>query len=110
MEKLNLFIKTVNDNNFIEGHEVLEDTWKEWKKIETLKEESLILKGLINGSTALALKVKNRDDGAKRVWKTFLKYSPLIEQIDSKYKSEYKKAEKLLYEKAVSLKLTHIVK
>ena len=78
MKELNEFLHVVSINNFVEGHEVLENKWKEWKNISELKEESFILKGLINGSTALALKVMKKDKPAKQVWATFLKYSPLI--------------------------------
>ena len=99
MKELKKFLRVVNNNNFIEWHEVLEDKWKEWKKIPSLKEESFILKGLINGSTALALKVKNKNLPALRVWNTLLKYSPLIDKIDSTHTLLYKEAKELLYVK-----------
>ena len=99
MKELKEFLKIVQNNNFIEGHEVLENRWKEWKKIPSLKDESYILKGLINGSTALALKVKNKSTPANRVWDTFLKYSPLIDKIDSKYTLLYIEAREILHVK-----------
>jgi hypothetical protein len=99
MKDLEKFMQVVTNNEFVEGHEVIEDQWKIWKKIPELKEESLILKGLINGSTALALKVKGRDDPANRVWKTFEKYSPLIDSVDSQFTPMYKKARELLHQK-----------
>ena len=99
MKELKEFLHVVKNNDFVEGHEVLEDKWKEWKKIPALKEESFILKGLINGSTALALKVKKRDIPATRVWDTLLKYSPLIDKIDSKYTPLYIQARELLHVK-----------
>ena len=97
MKELKEFLHVVENNDFVEGHEILENKWKEWKKIPSLKEESFILKGLINGSTALALKVKKKDVPAIRVWSTFLKYSPLIEKIDSQYTPLYIEARKLLH-------------
>jgi len=99
MEKLNEFLRVVRLNDFVEGHEVLEITWKEYKQIPELREESYILKGLINGSTALALKVMGRDAPSQQVWETFLKYSPLIDSVDSKYTPLYKLAQKLLHVK-----------
>jgi hypothetical protein len=99
LEDFKRFLEVVKENDFVEGHEVLEDRWNEYKKIEELKEESYILKGLINGSTALALKVKGKDEGAKRVWSTFLKYLPLIDSINSKHTNFYNEAKKLLFEK-----------
>jgi hypothetical protein len=99
MKELKEFLHVVENNDFVEGHEVLEDKWKEWKKIPSLKEESFILKGLINGSTALALKVKQKDVPAIRVWNTLLKYSPLIDKIDSEYTPLYIEARELLHVK-----------
>lgn len=99
MQEIEDFIETLKKNQFVYGHEVLEDKWKEWKNNPDKKEESYILKGLINGSTALALKIKNKDDAAKRVWETYLKYAPLIETIASPYTAKYQKAQKILLEK-----------
>ncbi|HIP29384.1 MAG TPA: DUF309 domain-containing protein [Sulfurospirillum arcachonense] len=105
MKELNEFLHVVGKDDFIEGHEVLEDKWKEWKKIPSLKNESYILKGLINGSTALALKVKKREKPALQVWSTFLKYSPLIDEIDSEYSTLYKKSRELLIQKSIQYKI-----
>jgi len=99
MKELNEFLNIININDFVEGHEVLEIPWKKYKKESALKEESYILKGLINGSTALALKVKGKHEPSLRVWSTFLKYSPLIETVDSETTPLYKKAQKLLHVK-----------
>lgn len=99
MKELKEFLHIVEENDFVEGHEVLEDKWREWKKISYLKDESFILKGLINGSTALALRVKKREKPALQVWNTFLKYSPLIDTIESKHTKLYKEARTLLYKK-----------
>lgn len=99
MKELKEFLEIVANNGFYEGHEVLEDKWKELKNIPDKRDESYILKGLINGSTALALKVMGRDKPSKQVWSTFLKYSPLIDTIDSKYTPLYREAQKLLHVK-----------
>jgi len=99
MKDLKEFLQVVTNNEFVEGHEVLELKWKEWKNIPSMREESFILKGLINGSTALALKVMKRDEPAQRVWDTFLKYAPLINDVDSSFTPLYKDAEKLLHKK-----------
>ena len=104
LKELKKFLHVVKNNDFVEGHEVLEELWKEYKKIGQ-KDESYILKGLINASTALALKVKKKDDGAKRVWATFLKYSPLIDSTPSNYTDLYKEARDLLLKKALIYKI-----
>ncbi len=103
MKELKEFLQVVADDDFLEGHEVLEGIWKEWKNNPAQRDESFILKGLINGSTALALKVKKRDKPALQVWGTFLKYSPLIDEIDSEHTSLYKEARELLEEKKIKL-------
>jgi len=105
MKELKRFLLVVKNNDFIEGHEILENKWKEWKKIPSLKEESYILKGLINGSTALALKVKKREKPSQQVWTTFLKYSPLIDEIDSEFSEMYRSARNLLLKKSIEYKI-----
>ena len=105
MKELQEFLDVVGKDDFGEGHEVLEVKWKEWKKIPEKREESYILKGLINGSTAIALKIMKREKPAEQVWATFLKYSPLIDSIDSKYSTQYKEARELLLEKSIHYKV-----
>lgn len=99
MKDLEKFLHVVKEEDFVEGHEVIEDRWREWKNIPELREESFILKGLINGSTALALKRMGRDKPANMVWDTYLKYEPLIDTIQSKDTKLYKKARELLHVK-----------
>ena len=96
MKEIELFLRVIEAEEFVEGHEVLEELWKEWKHDALKKEESYILKGLINGSTALALVHLGRLEGAKRVWGTFEKYTPLIESISSPHIPLYKTARDLL--------------
>ncbi len=103
MKDIHKFIQVVSENDFVAGHEVLEDKWREWKNNPDLREESFILKGLINGATALALKVMKRDLPANQVWDTFKKYEPLIETLTCKNSSLYKQAQKLLHVKYAEL-------
>ncbi len=105
MKELIEFLEIVENNEFVEGHEVLEDKWKEWKKIPEKREESFILKGLINGSTAIALKVLKREKPSQQVWCTFLKYSPLIDEIDSEFTPLYQKARDILERKSIEYKI-----
>ncbi|MCF6172780.1 MAG: DUF309 domain-containing protein [Campylobacteraceae bacterium] len=99
MQDIEKFLEVVKQDDFVEGHEVLEDRWKELKKNPETLNESKILKGLINGSTALALKNLGKEKGAKTVWGTFEKYRPLIDSEICKNTKKYKLAEKLLDEK-----------
>jgi len=99
MYKIDKFLEAVKNDKFVEGHEVLEEGWKELKRDPDTLDESKILKGLINGSTAIALKLKGKDKGAQRVWATFEKYKPLIWSVACKNSPKYQEAQKLLDEK-----------
>ena len=99
MNNIDIFLKVVENNEFIEGHEVLEESWRELKKNPETMQESKILKGLINGSTAIALKILGKEKGAKTVWATFEKYRPLINSEICENTPKYKQAQNLLDEK-----------
>ena len=99
LKRIDEFLKVVANDEFVQGHEVLEDDWRELKKAQETLDESKILKGLINGSTALALKNLGKEKGAKTVWATFEKYRPLIHSKICDDSEKYKQAEQLLDEK-----------
>lgn len=90
------FIHAVENGYYAEAHELLEDDWRELKKSGFLK-ESQVLKGLINGATALALFYKKKKiDGYKRVWQVFLKYEPLLDMVELDNKDRFYYARDLL--------------
>ena len=93
------FIEVVSRDQFVEGHEVLETEWNRLKKIPEQEDEAKILKGLINASTALALACQGKAEGAQRVWQTYEKYAPLIQETLSLMKPRYEEAQKLLLSK-----------
>lgn len=93
------FLEVVAHDQFVEGHEVLETEWHRLKKLPEHEDEAKILKGLINASTALALACKGKTEGAQRVWQTYEKYAPLIQETLSSAKSQYEAAQKLLLAK-----------
>ena len=103
MKVLEEFMVIVQNESFVEGHEVLEELWRDWKNTPKLREESYILKGLINGSTALALMRLERFVGAKKVWETFEKYALLIDTLPSSHTPLYQKARDILYVKRLEL-------
>jgi len=76
--RCDIFKKMILNEEFVEAHEVLEDPWKRYKKTDPVV--SNILKGFINGATALALYKRGNLKGYEKVWKTFLKYEVLIEK------------------------------
>lgn len=96
MEAMETFMRVVEAEEFVQGHEVLEDVWRAWKNNPQTREESYILKGLINGSTALALIRLGRPTSALRVWETYAKYRPLIATVPSPYTPLYLQAQALL--------------
>lgn len=96
MLAIEAFLKVVENDEFVEGHEVLEVEWHRLKKLPEYENEAKILKGLINASTALALACKGKKEGALRVWQTYEKYAPLIASTLSPSKSRYEEAQTLL--------------
>ncbi len=83
------FIFALENGYFVEAHELLEDDWNLYKK-QGEKEKALVLKGLINGATALALyHIKKRPEGYQKVWLAFLKYIPLLDNIELENKQKF---------------------
>lgn len=99
MNAIESFLMVVENNQFVDGHEALEEEWKRLKKIPESENEAKILKGLINASTALALASKGKKEGAMRVWQTYEKYAPLIAQVSLAHTHLYQKAQSLLADK-----------
>lgn len=92
------FIFALENGYFKEGHELLEDDWREFKK-QGEKEKALVLKGFINASTALALfHIKKNIDGYKRVWLVFEKYIGLLDVVELENKKKFYEAKKILIE------------
>ena len=96
MQALEKFMEVVEEEDFVEGHEVLEDTWRAWKNDPATRQESYILKGLINGATALALVRLGRPSSAHKVWETYEKYRPLIDTTPCALTPNYRQACALL--------------
>lgn len=79
------FIFALENRMFVEAHELLEDEWKEYKRVyKTNQDEEFRIKakavqGLINGATALALYFdKKRPHSYEKIWEVFKKYEPLL--------------------------------
>lgn len=93
------FIYAVENNFFVEAHELLEDDWNLYKK-QGEKKKALVLKGLINGATALALYFKkNKPEGYEKVWPAFNKYLPLLDEVTLENKERFYFAKELLIQK-----------
>jgi hypothetical protein len=96
-EACKTFIQLIKKCEYYEAHEVLEDIWfpRRFEKDEDI----LIIKGFINASVAFELVKKGRMEAAKKAWKVYLKYSPLLENSTSAHLPVYKEIEKLLEQK-----------
>ena len=81
------FIYCLSSESYYDAHEVLETIWFP-RRFED-NDEIRLLKGFINASVSFELKRKNRIDASKKVWKTYLKYIPLLHTIDSPYLNKY---------------------
>ncbi|MEA2050722.1 MAG: DUF309 domain-containing protein [Campylobacterota bacterium] len=89
MTNIKEFTLLVEDEKYIEAHEVLEHDWIEFKKTGESKKAKLY-KALINGATSIALYKMNRSKRAVDItWGAFLKAKPLLENIDIENKSDY---------------------
>ncbi len=98
MNAINDFIDAVQGHHFIEAHEILEHDWKDLK-VAGLKDQANILKGLINGTTAIALFVKGKPEQCIKIWNAFEKYIPLLDTTDIENKDRFIYAKELLEEK-----------
>jgi len=70
------FMELLRQGRFYEAHEALEELW--FPRRRERSAEALALKGFINAAVALELCRLGREANARRVWKTYLKYRPLI--------------------------------
>ncbi|PLY05082.1 MAG: DUF309 domain-containing protein [Arcobacter sp.] len=98
------FIYAVENELYIEAHELLEEDWKNFKK-NGEKDKAKALQGLINGATALALYfIKNKPNAYKKVWPVFKKYKPLLDSVNLDNLGKYHIARDLLIKKNHNIK------
>ena len=83
--------------DFVKAHYKFEELWKKYKNDKTTREESFILKALVNASASIELYKMDRIDHSKKIWNIFKKYEYLIDELNSVNKKEYKKIQKLIY-------------
>ncbi|RUM43646.1 MAG: DUF309 domain-containing protein [Hydrogenimonas sp.] len=96
-EACQTFIQLIEIGDYYEAHEVLEDVWfpKRFEK----DDEILLIKGFINASVAFELVKKGRLEPARKTWKVYLKYRPLLDKITSEYRPLYQRTAQLLEQK-----------
>ena len=103
-EELSKVISLLKNNEFIKAHDFCEELWREYKNDSKTRQESFILKAFVNGIACLELLKMNRKTHSENVWKTYLKYIDLIDELDTKNKEQYKVIEKLICEIKAKIK------
>ena len=82
------FLLSLKERRFYDAHEALEALWFP-RRFEKSGEVQL-LKGLINAAVSFELIRKGRPDASERAWKTYLKYRPLLETLQSEHLPSYR--------------------
>ena len=77
MSLFRIFKELINNEEFYEAHEILEEYWHTIRK--TNNPYKNVYRGFINAAVALELKKRGRTN-YKRVWLTYEKYKPLYLQ------------------------------
>ncbi|WP_321779467.1 DUF309 domain-containing protein [Sulfurimonas sp.] len=83
------FLLCLEEGRYYDAHEALEIIWFP-RRFED-DNEMRLLKGFINASVSLELKKRGKKEASQKVWKTYLKYKPLIYKIDSPHLKKYYK-------------------
>jgi predicted metal-dependent hydrolase len=87
------FIEDIENDKFVEAHEIMEEYWRSIKKTEhPLKN---LCKGLINGATAFELIKREKLKGAFTLWATYEKYLPILQKDIENYEL-FVKADEIL--------------
>lgn len=85
---LELFINDIENSQFYEAHEHLEEYWATIRKTNhPLKN---LCKGFINGATAFELIRRGNEKGARTLWSAHEKYLPIMQEGIENYELFYK--------------------
>lgn len=87
IDNLNEYINLLKKEQYYDAHEILEEVWFPRRFEEN--DEVKLLKGFINASVCFELHKKGRMEPSKKVWNNYLKYRPLLNNIESEYKEKY---------------------
>lgn len=82
------FIRCLGEGSYFEAHTMLEEIWFP-RRFEG-SDEIKLLRGFINASVSFELRRRGRFEAAARVWKTYLKYLPILARIESGYCAGYR--------------------
>ncbi len=83
------FMLCLEQKRYFDAHEALETLWfpRRFEK----SSEVYLLRGLINAAVSFELSRRGRKEASARVWKNYLKYRPLIEEIVSGERDHFNK-------------------
>jgi len=82
------FISLIQEYDFVQAHEVLEDDWNALKRAGD-KKTAKFLQALINGATSLALHIKGRPQACQKVWGALQRNKHLIDEVNVANKDDY---------------------
>lgn len=88
-EQLLLFMRQIDEALFYDAHESLEMIWFP-RRFEDDREMKL-LKGFINAAVSFELIKRGRPGPSQRAWQNYLKYRPLLGEIESEHAPTYEK-------------------
>ena len=77
MSLFDTFKQLINNGQFFEAHEVLEEFWHTIRKTDNPYKN--VYRGFINAAVAMELKKRGRNN-YKKVWATYEKYKPLYKK------------------------------
>jgi len=92
-------------SSFKKAHDKCEDLWRKYKNDENTREESYILKAFVNAFAFFELNKMQRYEHSLNIWRIFKKYENLINNLNTQNKVEYKKIQKLIYEKRKEIQI-----
>ena len=96
---LEKIIFLLENDKFLESHDMLEHLWREYKNDKKSREESFILKAFVNATVTFELFKMQRIEHSNNVWNTYKKYEYLINELETLNTNNYKKIKEIIYKK-----------
>lgn len=91
------FVVSLKEERYYDAHEDLEAIWF-LRRFEE-EDEVKLWKGFINAAVCFELIKKGRPKPSETAWKTYLKYRPLLEGLESEHCSTYVRIVQLIEDK-----------
>lgn len=91
------FVVALNEARYYDAHEDLEAIWFP-RRFED-DDEVKLWKGFINAAVSFELIKKGRPNPSEVAWKTYRKYCPLLESLNTPYKELYVTISQLIEKK-----------